>query len=248
MKRLLVFGLAVAAMAVPGQAFAADGVTLSGTATVQGDTVRLVSDFSDTGDRERLRRDRLPRPERGDAGDADDARRRVQRDRRQLRRRIAAVPAHHRRQERVRLPRPVAELQHVRREHVDRDREPGRDERSVPRRHVAAHLRHAVHDLGRGCGGARLAADHGHQPGGRRRLVAGGQGADRPRPHRADQRQDVHHATRTRREIQPGQAVQGRADAHGYRGVQRALGHERRTPATPTASASRRWRTRATPA
>ncbi len=49
MKRLLVFGLAVAAMAVPGQAFAADGVTLSGTATVQGDTVRLVSDFSDTG-------------------------------------------------------------------------------------------------------------------------------------------------------------------------------------------------------
>ena len=48
MKKLVVFGLAVAAMALPAQAFAADGVTLSGTATVQGDTVRLVSDFSDT--------------------------------------------------------------------------------------------------------------------------------------------------------------------------------------------------------
>ena len=48
MKRLMVFGFAVVAMALPAQAFAADGVTLSGTATAQGDSVRLVSDFSDT--------------------------------------------------------------------------------------------------------------------------------------------------------------------------------------------------------
>jgi hypothetical protein len=49
MKGLLVLVAALAAMAVPGQAFAADGVTLSGTATVQGDAVRLLSDFSDAG-------------------------------------------------------------------------------------------------------------------------------------------------------------------------------------------------------
>ena len=49
MKRLVILVAALAALAVPAQAFAADGVTLSGTATVQGDTVRLVSDFSDTG-------------------------------------------------------------------------------------------------------------------------------------------------------------------------------------------------------
>ena len=47
MKRLVVFGLAVAAMALPAQALAADGVTLTGTATAQGDTVQLVSNFSD---------------------------------------------------------------------------------------------------------------------------------------------------------------------------------------------------------
>ena len=49
MKRLVILAAALAALAVPAQVFAADGVTLSGTATVQGDTVRLVSDFSDTG-------------------------------------------------------------------------------------------------------------------------------------------------------------------------------------------------------
>jgi hypothetical protein len=49
MTRLVIFGLAVAALALPAQAFGADGVTLSGTATAQGDTVRLLSDFSDTG-------------------------------------------------------------------------------------------------------------------------------------------------------------------------------------------------------
>ena len=48
MKRLVILVAALAALVVPAQAFAADGVTLSGTATVQGDTVRLVSDFSDT--------------------------------------------------------------------------------------------------------------------------------------------------------------------------------------------------------
>ena len=47
MKRLLVGVVAVAAMAVAAPAYAADGVTLSGTATVQGNTVQLVSDFSD---------------------------------------------------------------------------------------------------------------------------------------------------------------------------------------------------------
>ena len=49
MKRFLVLAVALAAMATAAPAFGADGVTLSGTATVQGDTVRLVSDFSDTG-------------------------------------------------------------------------------------------------------------------------------------------------------------------------------------------------------
>ena len=49
MKRLLVLAVALAAMAMAAPAFGADGVTLSGTATAQGDTVRLVSDFSDTG-------------------------------------------------------------------------------------------------------------------------------------------------------------------------------------------------------
>jgi hypothetical protein len=51
MKRLLVLAVALAATATAtaAPAFGADGVTLSGTATVQGDTVRLVSDFSDTG-------------------------------------------------------------------------------------------------------------------------------------------------------------------------------------------------------
>ena len=49
MKKLLISCLAVGALALPAQAFGADGVTLSGTATVQGDSVRLVSDFSDTG-------------------------------------------------------------------------------------------------------------------------------------------------------------------------------------------------------
>lgn len=49
MKRLLVLAVALAATATAAPAFGADGVTLSGTATAQGDAVRLVSDFSDTG-------------------------------------------------------------------------------------------------------------------------------------------------------------------------------------------------------
>lgn len=49
MTRLVIFGLALVALALPAQAFGADGVTLSGTATAQGDSVRLVSDFSDAG-------------------------------------------------------------------------------------------------------------------------------------------------------------------------------------------------------
>jgi hypothetical protein len=49
MKRFLVLAVALAAMATAAPAFGADGVTLSGTATVQGDAVQLVSDFSDAG-------------------------------------------------------------------------------------------------------------------------------------------------------------------------------------------------------
>lgn len=47
MKRLVVTVVALLTMAVAAPAYAADGVTLSGTATVQGNTVQLVSDFSD---------------------------------------------------------------------------------------------------------------------------------------------------------------------------------------------------------
>jgi hypothetical protein len=47
MKSLVVFVLAVAAISFVAPAYGADGVTLSGTATVEGDMVRLVSDFSD---------------------------------------------------------------------------------------------------------------------------------------------------------------------------------------------------------
>lgn len=46
MKRLLVALIAVTAMAVTAPSYAADGFTLSGTATVHGNTVQLVSDFS----------------------------------------------------------------------------------------------------------------------------------------------------------------------------------------------------------
>lgn len=49
MKRLIGLIAAVVVMAVAAPAYGADGVTLSGTATVQGDAVRLVSDFSDAG-------------------------------------------------------------------------------------------------------------------------------------------------------------------------------------------------------
>jgi hypothetical protein len=49
MKRLVGLLAAVVVMAVAAPAYGADGVTLSGTATVQGDAVRLVSDFSDAG-------------------------------------------------------------------------------------------------------------------------------------------------------------------------------------------------------
>ena len=48
MKRLLVAVIVVTAMAVAAPAYAADGFTLSGTATLQGNKVQLVSDFSDT--------------------------------------------------------------------------------------------------------------------------------------------------------------------------------------------------------
>jgi hypothetical protein len=47
MKRLLVALTAVTAMAVAGPSYAADGFTLSGTATVHGNTVQFLSDFSD---------------------------------------------------------------------------------------------------------------------------------------------------------------------------------------------------------
>jgi len=48
MKRLLMAVVVVTAMAVAAPAYAADGFTLSGTATLQGNKVQLVSDFSDT--------------------------------------------------------------------------------------------------------------------------------------------------------------------------------------------------------
>lgn len=48
MKRLLVAVVAVMATAVAAPAYAANGFTLFGTATLQGNQVQLVSDFSDT--------------------------------------------------------------------------------------------------------------------------------------------------------------------------------------------------------
>ena len=48
MKRLLMAVVVVTAMAVAAPAYAADGFTLYGTATLQGNKVQLVSDFSDT--------------------------------------------------------------------------------------------------------------------------------------------------------------------------------------------------------
>ena len=49
MKRLLVAIVAVMATAVAAPTYAANGFTLSGTATLQGNKVELVSDFSDAG-------------------------------------------------------------------------------------------------------------------------------------------------------------------------------------------------------
>jgi hypothetical protein len=49
MKRWLVAIVAVIATAVAAPAYAANGFTLSGTATLQGNKVELVSDFSDAG-------------------------------------------------------------------------------------------------------------------------------------------------------------------------------------------------------
>jgi hypothetical protein len=48
MKRLLLAIVAVIATTAVAPAYAADGVTLHGTATLKGNTVELVSDFSDT--------------------------------------------------------------------------------------------------------------------------------------------------------------------------------------------------------
>jgi len=47
MKRVCVLAAALGALVIAAPAWGADGFTLSGTATIQGDAVQLVSDFSD---------------------------------------------------------------------------------------------------------------------------------------------------------------------------------------------------------